>query len=278
LPCNQTFKHKAGLDYHNKLKHIAKENKAITKLEKEKIAQESSHTTNDQVIKIEKIETVKKQDEEIFYEEMIYEDYELLEEEVIDVKIEPIPRENITSVADQMMEEKIYEEGKLETVYICDFCGQMFKARSLLRRHSIRAHGDKNDFKHQCLVCKKKFHLKYDLQRHEIVHEDVRKMECIHCEKRFKTKATLESHIKTVHNNTENKEKKYQCDICYRSYYHRRHLEHHQRSHTNERLYSCDKCNESFLYLDAVKWHKIRKHLDPAPFECSKKHGKFLYT
>lgn len=252
--CEIEFKFKSGLDHHEKLKHqvfIIKEKIGIKEDMLENIRELPQGST------IELVEC-SSQDyivDEIITEEIhsdllddiIYEDYEELEEkldeeyEVVDLKL------------------------------ICDNCGSLFKSKSHLKRHFLRTHGDKSTFKFSCSQCDKRFLLNYDLQRHLIKHDSTRNLHCAHCEKCFKTKASLDNHIKVIHEtDRENQEKKFVCGVCNRSYHHRRHLEYHIRKHTNDRRYSCKKCDKSFLYSDAVKWHGIRVHDEPAPFSCSK--------
>lgn len=113
---------------------------------------------------------------------------------------------------------------------ICDICGMLFLNKSHLRRHHARKHRDKTDYNFECGSCGAKFLLKYDLQRHLIKHNSMRSVECPQCTKRFKTKTSLDSHIKLIHNQERSQsDKQYVCNICSRSYYHKRHLDYHMR-------------------------------------------------
>lgn len=172
-----------------------------------------------------------------------------------------------------------------EKLSVCDSCGATFKNNSHLKRHIQRKH-KKDCHSQECDVCGSKFLLHYDLKRHLIKHSSNRDYECEHCDRKFKTGLSLKNHIKVLHNtNNDFQERVFECKICHRSYYHQRHLDYHTRKHTGDQRYKCDMCSpeKSFYYSDAVKWHKIRHHGEPAPFNCSicnKKfiHEKSLYT
>lgn len=151
---------------------------------------------------------------------------------------------------------------------VCEQCGISTKNKSHLTRHYQRKH--LQEFNYSCDHCSKRFLLLYDLKRHMVVHSKNRDFSCSICEMKFKTEASLKSHLKTVHSNVV-PERKFSCKLCDRSYIHQRHLNYHMRQHVNDKKYHCDvdTCEKSFFYSDAVKWHKIRCHDQPAPFNCS---------
>lgn len=121
------------------------------------------------------------------------------------------------------------ESKPLEKI-ICDICGMFFMNKSHLRRHQARKHQEKSDYKYECDTCCVKFLLRYDLQRHMIKHISVRNVECPQCKKQFKTKSSLDCHIKFIHNQDRSQtEKQFICNICLRSYFHKRHLDYHMR-------------------------------------------------
>jgi uncharacterized Zn-finger protein len=104
-----------------------------------------------------------------------------------------------------------------------------------------------------------------------VKHSSARDYSCETCQHtvKFKTEASLKAHIRTIHNNSECKEKLFKCSFCDRAYYHERHLKYHNRKHVVDKRYKCELCDEFFYYSDAVKWHKIRFHGEPAPYPCS---------
>lgn len=264
--CEIEFKFKSGLDHHEKLKHSrvnvieAKEINGEVfenirnpprdhRRPKEKCYDQQDYK-DETVFIVDEIMTEELEGEEEMLDEIIYEDFEEIEEK-----------------SDGNKEEYEIVDCKL----ICDTCGSFFKSKSHLKRHFDRKHGDKADFRFECAQCDKRFLLNYDLQRHMVKHDPTRRLNCPHCEKKFKTKPSLDNHIKVIHETTrKDEEKQFVCGVCNRSYFHRRHLDYHMRKHTNDRRYACDKCDMIFFYSDAVKWHRIRVHDEPPLYTCSK--------
>lgn len=172
----------------------------------------------------------------------------------------------------------------MESQSVCDVCGASYKNNSHLKRHIQRKHMQ-DSHRLECDVCGKKFLLNYDLRRHMVKHSSVREFSCQLCDQKFKTELTLRNHAKALHNPDLKLERNFRCKLCGRSYFHQRHLDYHLRKHDGDHRYKCEICvpEKGFYYSDAVKWHKIRHHNEPAPFNCgicSKKfiHGKSLRT
>lgn len=159
---------------------------------------------------------------------------------------------------------------------VCDECGKSFKHSHHLKRHFMRKH-QIDSKKLECDICGAKFLLSYDLKRHMIKHSTKRSFKCNLCENAFKTANYLKNHVQSVH--AAKPERNFQCKICDRTYRHERHLNYHLRKHQNDLRFSCDLCNppQLFHYSDAVKWHKIRYHDHPAPFNCSTCNRRFIH-
>ncbi|XP_070500995.1 zinc finger protein 84-like [Chironomus tepperi] len=199
----------------------------------------------------------------------------VIKEENGNIEFENIEQETMNLYSLDFKPKQRIKKDILEKI-VCDICGMLFMNKSHLRRHHARKHRDKSDYKYECDICAVKFLLRYDLQRHMIKHNSVRDIECPQCKKQFKTKSSLDCHIKSIHDRSK-LEKQFVCNICSRSYFHKRHLDYHTRKHTDDRRYGCDKCDKSFLYSDAVKWHQIRVHKEPPPFVCNLCHKKFIH-
>lgn len=161
---------------------------------------------------------------------------------------------------------------------VCHECGSTFKNKSHLRRHIQRKHR-KEDYKLECDVCGAKFLLNYDLKRHMVKHSTARDFSCDQCEQKFKTSLSLKNHQKTLHESENKQLKSFSCHLCDRSYVHQRHLLYHLRKHTGDSRHRCDICvpEKLFFYSDAVKWHRIRHHDEPAPFSCTICDKKFIH-
>lgn len=159
---------------------------------------------------------------------------------------------------------------------VCEECGLTFKHSNQLKRHVLRRHQiDGKNF--ECDLCQAKFLLRYDLKRHMIKHNTKRSFQCSLCERKFKAANYLKNHVEAVHKKFP--ERQFVCQICDRTYIHERHLVYHVRKHQNDLRYSCQICDppQLFHYSDAVKWHKIRHHGEPAPFICAICNRKFIH-
>jgi uncharacterized Zn-finger protein len=293
ITCNATFKYKSGLDHHIKMKHVIKEKK------KPKIAMPLDISSL--AIEFECYECLKKFKSEKDLEEHLkeHEDYENEEITVVDECRQTFEKnvsnngsqdilcdlvvdnyENIEILDEHFLEQEEKKKNSAKTKiknidlrYICDTCGKVFNLKSHLKRHNLRKHADHNACIYECFICSKKFAVKSDLTRHMISHESMRNFECGQCQMKFKSRSNLLSHIKNVHNTDRlDAQKKHFCSICSKSYFHLRHLKYHIRKHTDDRQYPCkfSECDKTFFNSDAVKWHLIRDHNEPAPFICGK--------
>lgn len=185
--------------------------------------------------------------------------------------------------------EKIHKETRN---YACKQCPKAFKTSSDLYKHKMCVHGDKNQWKHVCKYCDKRFPLKINLDthvkthtgernftcrvcgrrfinnsvlnRHMETHVDFVPFKCEHCLQSYKHKKSLDVHLFRVHgigSGEEAKErvKKY-CHVCPKSYFDRNKLEKHLRTHTGERPFKCDDCGKGFVDKSYVKQHMKTAH------------------
>lgn len=182
-------------------------------------------------IKLERVEDENNYDENEINEEAYSSNFMNVDEE--EIEDQDLLVDNIGKIKSQVEKKSVSKtrkpEKKLERI-ICDICGQLFQTKSHLRRHNARKHRDKKDYKFECEICLKTFLLRYDLTRHMIKHDSTREIECSLCNKKFKTKDSLNNHIKLIHTQTRNEQdKQFSCNICMRSYFHKRHLDYHMR-------------------------------------------------
>ena len=87
----------------------------------------------------------------------------------------------------------------------------------------------------------------YDLQ-----HTGEKRYECDVCEKSFADQYRL-----TRHKLSHTGEKPYECDICDNSYRHFHGLNIHKRTHTGEKPYECDVCKKCFSDRRSLTRHKV---------------------
>lgn len=238
--CNKSFDHKQDFEIHltsheedleyrieDMIVEESSDINAIIEQESEmEYEQEDNLDITDRIIKQE-------QPHEIIIEAChTYEDCKAAVNTLIKEENDSIEFENAENqiISFQSLDIKPKQRMKKEVLekIICDICGMLFMNKSHLRRHHARKHRDKSDYKYECDVCAAKFLLRYDLQRHMIKHNSVRDIECPQCKKQFKTKSSLDCHIKSIHDRSKS-EKQFVCNICSRSYFHKRHLDYHTR-------------------------------------------------
>ena len=86
--------------------------------------------------------------------------------------------------------------------YACHVCGLTCKSKSHLNTHIRSVHEKEKLF--QCKFCDRSFFDRAHLKKHQDVHDNVRPHKCHICDKTFKRKHHLGTHLKTIHEATEN--------------------------------------------------------------------------
>ena len=87
--------------------------------------------------------------------------------------------------------------------FVCDLCGADFKTKVYLYKHTIYAHGTKEENeklkKYICSICSKKWRSAGELKEHEKAHSNKRDILCTQCHKGFNFKSVLRNHMKIHH-------------------------------------------------------------------------------
>jgi uncharacterized Zn-finger protein len=74
----------------------------------------------------------------------------------------------------------------------------------------------------------------------------------------------------------KSKERKHECSTCKKSFFSRRCLVAHLKSHQEDRPFKCDLCNASFKFKNSLKGHML-KHSTDKPFKCGECGACFKY-
>ena len=138
-----------------------------------------------------------------------------------------------------------------EKQHVCKICHKPFTAKNSLTQHERKFHGAKNYL--QCEICHSEVE---NLAAHIKNAHESEAIKCKLCKKVLQNRNSYNRHIRENHN----KEKKYQCTLCNKTYFDKVALETHLNVHKNERSYPCDNCEKSFLSLPDKKEHVQNVH------------------
>jgi len=119
-----------------------------------------------------------------------------------------------------------------------------------------------------CSYCPKKFFRRDVLTVHEKVHTNP--VICKECGKKFPEQRYLDSHM-LLHS-----EKKYECNMCPRSYVTEDLLKKHIETHGNSTLMFCNFCPKGFKTKSELNKHKV-EHSDEFPLKCNICRKGFLH-
>lgn len=105
-------------------------------------------------------------------------------------------------------------------ILICDFCGQTFFSKRIIREH-LQQHVFKT---FACLFCSESFKTPKSLGMHKRLAHPDDMYKCPHCPKEFKVKDRYRVHLQK-----HNPDKKHKCTYCSSQFVLRHHLENHIR-------------------------------------------------
>nr|XP_006812793.1 PREDICTED: zinc finger protein 729-like [Saccoglossus kowalevskii] len=148
--------------------------------------------------------------------------------------------------------------GKKHTTLKCEQCGKEFLRKSRLDRHML-IHSDVKPFK--CKHCEKRYYTVGNLKKHIKMHTGKKTYKCIECGAKFRLKARLISHVKS-----HSRIVSFQCDHCGQSFSQNSDLVCHMRTHTREKLYKCIVCDHRFITESSLKSHVSALHFSHSSF------------
>ena len=174
----------------------------------------------------------------------------------------------IHQVDESLVEKKLSrKESPDEAYYKCKRCHAFIRTEQKYKVHLVMCH-----YGYQCIMCDANFGNASQYNVHmEKVHGEVVHI-CPICGKMCASNGNLQKHI-LVHSDV----RPYSCDICHRAFGAKRTLESHMLVHSDVRPTAvCDICGKSFKSLKYVKKHKLMKHSDANNQEECKICGKVV--
>ena len=142
----------------------------------------------------------------------------------------------------------------------CELCEFEAKDKAYLKQHTKTIHLQQKNFK--CDLCGNEYTARNGLSSHmKTFHNSEEKPEkCDQCEFATQTKLKLKQHKLRTHEKYLLEGKKYDCNICVKTYKTRSGLQLHNFSaHTGVRP-KCDKCGKTFPQKSTLSLHKREVH------------------
>lgn len=153
-----------------------------------------------------------------------------------------------------LIQEKLEGDSPQNTAeHKCDVCGKVYKYKSVLKQHKVKAHGDMPNYERRrylCALCGKELKTAKGLEIHNRSHTGEKPYTCEVCGKCFACETLLRTH-----NVTHTGERKYSCDQCGKAFTQRSTLVVHKRYHTGERPYVCPRCGKGFVTRTVLNTH-----------------------
>lgn len=148
----------------------------------------------------------------------------------------------------------------------CPVCHKMMASSLTLRSHMALMHGDKT--KLICETCGEEFRTKLGMERHVKKHmglNPIERVQCPICRKWVNGNPNLKAHIKTVHNEED---QRIPCDVCQQIYPNARAMTNHKRRVHIEEKFECEFCGKKFKRKIYLKEHRA-SHTGQSLYSCS---------
>ncbi|XP_034085811.1 zinc finger protein 407 [Gymnodraco acuticeps] len=164
--------------------------------------------------------------------------------------------------------EQINREREENQGSMCKYCGKVCKSsNSMAFLAHIRTHTGSKPF--MCKICNFATAQLGDARNHVKRHLGMREYKCDICGWAFVMKKHLSTHLLGKHGVGQRKERKFECELCDRSFSEKWALNNHMKLHSGEKPYKCawPSCHYAFLNLSAMKDH-YRTHTGEKSYLC----------
>uniref|UniRef100_A0A672FML1 C2H2-type domain-containing protein n=1 Tax=Salarias fasciatus TaxID=181472 RepID=A0A672FML1_SALFA len=164
--------------------------------------------------------------------------------------------------------EQINREREENQGSVCKYCGKVCKSsNSMAFLAHIRTHTGSKPF--MCKICNFATAQLGDARNHVKRHLGMREYKCDICGWAFVMKKHLSTHLLGKHGVGQRKERKFECELCDRSFSEKWALNNHMKLHSGEKPYKCawPSCHYAFLNLSAMKDH-YRTHTGEKSYLC----------
>ena len=165
---------------------------------------------------------------------------------------------------------KVKEEPNIKKInFECDLCGNFFSRKGNLNKHKKNIHHLSNDkINLECKICGKYFSRIDNLNEHKKNVHQLSNFNCDKCNRGFSKESNLKIHKERCKVNGS-KERKYECNLCGKSYLGRSGLCEHKKNTHNLYNYKCDLCNKGFSNERNLNFHNERVHMkNDKPGKC----------
>ncbi|KAM9322408.1 zinc finger and BTB domain-containing protein 41 [Pholidichthys leucotaenia] len=159
----------------------------------------------------------------------------------------------------------------------CPKCDKTFDRAAKYESHT-RVHTGEKPF--QCDICLQRYSTKSNMTVHKKKHTSntpfqKKEHKCPFCSKLHASKKTLAKHVRRFHpdhiqeflSKRKKKNEGWKCNICFKTFTRRPHLQEHMILHTQDRPFKCSFCDEYFKSRFARLKHQEKFHLGPFPCE-----------
>ena len=152
--------------------------------------------------------------------------------------------------------------------YKCPHCQLKVRSPALFKRHMELMHHEAKAFICTFPGCGFKSDKPSNVEKHAVIHSNVKAYSCSECGKHFSQPNGLRSHLRSCQ-----QQRRYLCDICGAKFNHLQSMKSHRMLHTGEKPYQCIDCNARFTDHRNFKRHRrIHENLYPYPcMQCDKR-------